>query len=285
MVMQKPFKPERDVTFRLYTRENRNWPDFLQINDKIALENSNFNASNPVRILIHGWMSTESQSAIPDIKDAYLQIGEYNCIIVDWKFGAYKTIGKSQKAGVETGKHIAKLYNFLRNQTGTNIKDLVVVGQSLGAHVAGATGRYLNGKVPVVVGLDPCFPAFPEMLAKTDGEYVMVFHTNGEHWGLRKPMGTADFYFNGGLTQPYCLNDNMGMCSHSLCVDYYVEALLNNDGFWGRKCKSVKEAVKSSCMGQLGLVSEDSNARPSPGIYSVITNELPPYAKGVDDLM
>lgn len=284
IVLQAPFQPERDVTFRLYTRKNREWPDFLSSDDKDKVLESNFNSDDPVRLLVHGWWSTESQSALRDIKDAYLDHGDYNCIIVDWKLGAYRTIGKAQKAGIETGKHVANFIQFLIKTTNIDMNNTVVVGQSLGAHVAGSTGRHLNGKLPMIVGLDPCFPSFDGMLTSTDAQYVLVLHTDGNHLGLRKRLGTADFYFNGGLSQPDCIGyDKIGICSHSLSVDYFVESLISEDGFWGRSCDSLKEAFKGKCFGELGKISEEPEERAKPGIYYVKTNKRKPYARGRED--
>jgi len=41
-----------------------------------------------------------------------------------------------------TGKRLAEFINFLRIDQGTNLKDVHIVGHSLGAHIAGAAGRF-----------------------------------------------------------------------------------------------------------------------------------------------
>lgn len=77
-----------------------------------------------------------------------------------------------------------------------SLKDLTLVGHSLGAHVAGYTAKLLNSteKIGSIIGLDPAAVFFefdqPEnRLSKTDAEYVQVIHTDIMKFGMAKPMG------------------------------------------------------------------------------------------------
>lgn len=105
--------------------------------------------------------------------------------------------------------------------------------------------------------LDPAKPAFTskgpgERVDKTDANTVQVIHTSSI--GLDEPIGDADFYPNGGITQPGCsrigkygsmpksislvgslvntLNSfSVPACSHSRAYEYYTESITNPTGF------------------------------------------------------
>lgn len=93
---------------------------------------------------------------------------------------------------------------------GMKIKDLIVVGHSLGAHAAGIAGKNVHcGKIPIIVGLDPAQPLFSKSntdrrLISSDADYVQVIHTTGGTISISYPCGHADFYPNSGTDQPGC---------------------------------------------------------------------------------
>lgn len=82
-----------------------------------------------------------------------------------------------------------------------SLSDLVVIGHSLGAHIAGLTGKKFttNGRIGAIVGLDPAAVLFnvnetEYRLAKTDANYVQVIHTDIEGggllaYGIGQPLG------------------------------------------------------------------------------------------------
>jgi len=64
--------------------------------------------------------------------------------------------------------------------------------------------------VRLQTGLDPAKPYFPEnkpqeRLSKDDAVFVDIVHTSSIILGQHRPIGTIDFYPNGGNTkQPDC---------------------------------------------------------------------------------
>lgn len=77
------FDCEERVTFRLYTPSNRVDPQELKIFRALhTISETNFDARRPTRIFIHGYNSWEK--LIVDFRDAYLMIGDFNFIVVDW---------------------------------------------------------------------------------------------------------------------------------------------------------------------------------------------------------
>lgn len=83
----------------------------------------------------------------------------------------------------------------------------MVKGHSLGAHIAGLTGKRIragpNGVVQVIFGLDPAGPLFNlnapnERLDANDAVYTEGVRTNVGGSGFLEPFCHTDFYPNGG---------------------------------------------------------------------------------------
>lgn len=80
-----------------------------------------------------------------------------------------------------------------------NLKDVTIIGHSLGAHIAGRAAKRLksDGKIGVIIGLDPASVGFDffeteKRLADFDAEYVQVIHTDGDKFGFSIPMGHGE---------------------------------------------------------------------------------------------
>ena len=78
--------------------------------------------------------------------------------------------------------------------------------------MAGFAGKALNGNLGQITGLDPAGPSFEggssqARLWRTDAQFVDVMHTDAGRLGMRQPCGNVDIYFNGGSSQPGCLQD------------------------------------------------------------------------------
>lgn len=84
------------------------------------------------------------------------------------------------------------------------LSEVHVIGHSLGAHIAGNIGRYFNGSLGRVTGLDPALPLFlpnsPDSLHRSAAVFVDVIHTDYPVFGDITPRGTVDFYPNFGHT-------------------------------------------------------------------------------------
>uniref|UniRef100_A0A1I8NWW3 Lipase domain-containing protein n=1 Tax=Stomoxys calcitrans TaxID=35570 RepID=A0A1I8NWW3_STOCA len=186
-----------DVKFYLYTRDNANTAQELFINNEDSVKKSHFEKSRPTRIIIHGWGGSYTSTPNKPIREAYLSKDNYNIISVDWN--AYSKLNYvSARAKVPVvGEDVAEFVDFLNAKFGMSFSNLVVIGHSLGAHVAGYCGkRVKRGTLAAIVGLDPAYPMYsyenPETrLASTDAKYVQTIQTNGNVKGFLKPIGTA----------------------------------------------------------------------------------------------
>lgn len=80
------FDVENDVVFRLYTREVSDSFNRLNASNSESISASAFDSKRPTKIFIHGYKSKEK--VIIRYKNAFLNIGNYNFIGVDWINGA-----------------------------------------------------------------------------------------------------------------------------------------------------------------------------------------------------
>lgn len=80
------FDIEKDLAFRLYTREDPIMYYVLRTNGAPAVHDTPFKPTRPTRIFVHGYKSKEK--VIKRYTDAYLGLGDFNFIAVDWIKGA-----------------------------------------------------------------------------------------------------------------------------------------------------------------------------------------------------
>lgn len=84
-VFSNAFNIEKDLTFRLYTRNNPEFYYALNANVQPFLETT-FDPQKPTIFFVHGFRSKEK--VIKRYSEAYLRLGDYNLIAVDWVEGA-----------------------------------------------------------------------------------------------------------------------------------------------------------------------------------------------------
>lgn len=209
----KRFNFRHDIIFELHSNTSEAEKLTLSHLDERVGRSANlktaFDYRRPTRIFIHGFLS--NRDTLDTYAQAYRKAGDYNFIAINWLAGAVTLSYKRARDRVRlVGESVARLIDYLVNEYGMDMNDLVLVGHSLGAHACGAAGRAVkNGRVAAIVGLDPALPCYghhhaAERLQQSDAEHVMVIHTNGGVFGLNAPLGHVDFYPNFGKNQPGC---------------------------------------------------------------------------------
>lgn len=146
------FSPYDDIFFHLYTPDNPNDPQFIQLGNASTLIDSNFNSTMPTRIVIHGWRP--NVRFIPMFIEAYFEKGNHavNLIIVNWLKGAETMLYNVARGRVKmVADRINKFIEFLVELGGMEYSDLTVIGHSLGAHMAGIGMRTLEHRTIDVV--------------------------------------------------------------------------------------------------------------------------------------
>lgn len=299
-------RSDRDkIQFLLWNRINGNTSQIIQPTPQF-LRNSSFSITSPVILLIHGWRSDGLWFG-EFYQAAYLKVGDYNIISVDW--GKLESINYIK--AVTLTKPVAEQTTVLVKA----LKDIGVfekihvVGHSLGAHVAGFLGQNVQkmglGKFQRITGLDPAEPGFglngpADRLDKTDAEFVDVMHTNsGFLWEgaltIKSPIGHVDFYPAGGAHQPGCsevclgkLCSNLdiddilrGGCSHGRANYYFRESILaladGENRFLAWSCNSWgKFVLGECCMGELALMGHWLNTSSTEGSYYMhVAKDIP----------
>ncbi len=123
----------------------------------------------------------------------------------------------------------------------TDLSQVHIIGFSLGAHVAGFTGKHFGGRIGRITGLDPAAPGFILLkphLANSDARFVDVLHTAGMPTSLDLPIGHADFYPNNlKFEMPGCEGHGIVQgqkCSHFRAVEYFTESIGRPNAFLAR---------------------------------------------------
>ncbi|XP_055599612.1 pancreatic triacylglycerol lipase-like [Uranotaenia lowii] len=283
------FDPLSEVVFRLHTRRNPVHPQLIQWNDHGSIQNSNFDPSHPTRFLIHGWVEGQDATLHWVIKDHYLRVGDFNVINVDWGAGA-QTINyaaaRNRVAGV--GMVVARVIQAIQAATGQHIDLINVIGFSLGAHAAGNAGKQMNGQLPAVIALDPAGPLFSfgqvDIFHHTDARYTEAIYTNAGLLAFNNPLADANFYPNGGRSQPGCTLDVAGVCAHNRVNELFAESVSTDNGFNSMRCLNHDEILSGRCTptgpyAKMG--GEPSNhGRGVEGVFYLRTNSAWPFARG-----
>lgn len=139
------FNVDQDVRFELYTMKNPFEGQFLELNNDAMVKNSNFNRRRPTRFIIHGWLSDET--FVTDFTEAFFNKGKHdvNVIAVNWRNGSSTWNYWSARQRVRpVAAHVAQFIDFMHKKGYFNIKDLTIIGHSLGAHISGIGKRKYN---------------------------------------------------------------------------------------------------------------------------------------------
>lgn len=193
------FDPMVDLVYRLFTVANPTTPQVITHNMD-TVRNSNWNSARPTRFLIHGWNGGNNINSSGSLRNAFLNNGDFNVVTVDWGAGGNTPnyLAARQRVGI-TGQAIATLINTLVQNGFTTHDRVNVVGHSLGAHVAGHTGKETNrlgGQLHAVFGTDAAGPLFninepATRLDIDDALYTENIHTDAGNLGFDQPITHA----------------------------------------------------------------------------------------------
>ncbi|XP_037825825.1 pancreatic triacylglycerol lipase-like [Lucilia sericata] len=271
------------VEYYLYTKSNPTSGEIITA-EADSINASNFNSSNPTRFVVHGWTQSWLSDMNIRIRDAWLSLGEYNIIIVDWARARSVDYYTSVLAIPGVGEQVANMVDYLASVYSMSLNTLHVIGFSLGSHVAGYCGKnVVTGQIRVIIGLDPSLPLFKyeepdKRLNNNDAYYVQSIHTNGGQLSFLEAIGRGAFYPNGGESQPGCILDVTGVCSHFRSYIYYAEAVAKNN-FGTIQCANYEDAVAKDCGNVFSSVRMGavSNADMVGGVFYVPVNSQSPY--------
>ena len=221
-------------------------------------------------------------------RNAFLNKGEYNVIVVDWERGANTPIYSTARNRVSNiGVVLAQFIDFL-NGRGLAFSRVDIIGHSLGAHIAGIAGKLVSrGRINAIVGLEPALLGFSadvpaERLHITDAIYVEVMYTDMGRISANYPIGHANFFPNFGRGQPGCGIDLTGSCGHSRSWQFYGETISHPNTFWATMCSGFIAIETGRCppAGPNQLMGGDPVNQGANGMYFLQTNSETPFGQG-----
>lgn len=124
------------VRFELFTRENQDAPQSLSPSNDSLLD-TNYDPNRPTRMFIHGWNSQGKLT--PRFTEAYFKKGNINVnvIAVNWRDLSDDDYVGARRRIDAVGLYVAQFIDYLVNRGNLKLKDFVLIGHSLGAHVSG----------------------------------------------------------------------------------------------------------------------------------------------------
>ncbi|XP_058702531.1 hepatic triacylglycerol lipase [Poecile atricapillus] len=273
----KKYQQNLETKFRLYT-DTAEGSCRLFVNQLETLDKCGFNASLPLVMIVHGW-------SVDGILESWIwkmaaalksQRNQMNVIVADWLTLAHQHYPIAVQNTRTTGQEIAQFVEWLEESVQFSRSNVHLIGYSLGAHVSGFAGSFINGtkKIGRITGLDPAGPLFEGMsptdrLSPDDANFVDAIHTfTKQHMGLsvgiKQPVAHFDFYPNGGTFQPGChilyVYNHIAQhgingiaqtvkCAHERSVHLFIDSLLHKDkqstAYW---CNDINTFNKGLCL-------------------------------------
>ncbi|KAI8434352.1 hypothetical protein MSG28_012417 [Choristoneura fumiferana] len=230
--------------YLLFTRRNSILPQTLTMNNANSITNSNFNANVPTIHTLTKWIAISSRLTGG---------GSLNLTTL-------QPLSVSQPWAVVWA-------SFFVSST------------SLGAHLVGNAGRELGGQVIRVTGLDPAGPLWNysrDRIGPSDGGYVECIHTDGGAvggLGIGTAICDADFFPNGGISQPGCVTN---LCNHNRAWELFAATVTYNH-LVGRRCATALQITWNTCTGASFHMGNDDLRKSGTGMYRLNTNRNYPY--------
>lgn len=176
---------------------------------------------------------------------------------------------------------------------------IILLGHSLGAHLAGQIGRELKNEsfyIPRITGLDPANPCFYMRnllrgLSAGDARFTDVVHTNPGTFGKKERIGDVDFYPTGSEDQEYVrgceprgwieidLFYKGSACSHRRAWQYYAESIVPGNEYNFLPTSCVLDDKTVNCDPENYPMGFAANASYKKGKFYLNANEECPYGQ------
>ncbi|XP_053697813.1 pancreatic triacylglycerol lipase-like [Sabethes cyaneus] len=276
-----------DVRFPVFNKPVREHPRFIDINDPDAVRQLGINPKGWIYFVTHGYIESGDRPWIQSFVNTFLENdpdGTATVVVIDWRKGSVppytQCVADIRLVGAIAAHAIHMLYQELGMK---NLDKVHVLGHSLGAHVCGYVGYYLQKdfglKLGRITGMDPAEPMFSDTdpivrLDSSDANFVDIVHTDATPWverwprpgglGMYQAIGHVDFYPNGGSNQVGC-NDPMEKfiskhedsffwgfqeffgCNHLRCHQLYTDSIPQRCPWVAIGCESWEKFLAGEC--------------------------------------
>ncbi|XP_061706209.1 lipase member I-like isoform X2 [Cydia pomonella] len=207
-------------------------------------------------------------------------------ILIDWSFLSFVPYEDAVSFVPCVSHEIRSFIENMMSAAKLNRNRLHLIGFDLGVHIVGIASRNSIARAAKITALDPAgdrWGAESLRLRATDAQLVEVIHTNGNGalgstaYGIGEPIGTLDFFPNGGDRQPGCgIFDNA--CHHKRAWQLFAGTVDTGGHLIAMKCQNMTQVNNNLCvmtpaaiMGTLALVKFNT------GLHRVNTGSIYPY--------
>lgn len=124
----------------------------LDITDTDNFHSTDYSSSKKSVFVIHGWQNNYTTYMSQTVKNAYLSATDVNVFVVDWSSVAKLDYFSARFSVATLGKVLGEMIYTMVHKDLLNLGLTNIVGHSLGAHIAGNTGKELGGNVSYIAG-------------------------------------------------------------------------------------------------------------------------------------
>ncbi|XP_047989447.1 endothelial lipase-like isoform X2 [Leguminivora glycinivorella] len=255
--------------------------DMIVENSEAGIVSLDLTGNEHVTIVVHGRESGIYTEFAIITADKQMIV-----ILVDWSSLSFAPYEDAVSYVPCVSNEIRSFIENMMAASKLNPNRLHLIGFDLGAHIVGIASRNSVARAVKITALDPAgdgWGADSQRLNATDAQLVEVIHTNGNGafgstaYGIGEPIGTLDFFPNGGDRQPGCRTlDNE--CHHKRAWQLFAGTVDAGGHLIAMKCLDMSQVSNDRCtmippavMGTLALVKFNT------GLHRVNTGSIYPY--------
>ncbi|XP_054285881.1 phospholipase A1-like [Macrosteles quadrilineatus] len=298
--MPKP--PDSSNTrIRLYKLDEANKMSWRaeDLSDGLQLfHDQSYNRNQPTMLIAHGWFQHAEDPVVVELMESIFKVKFYekmNIMVLDSPYFMDSPVSNvlyltTLLTKLEMlGESIADMFNGAIKEGLITADQINLVGLSLGAQLSGYVGRAVTGKIYSIVGLDPAGPGFDsrfqnwtklQHVSKSDAQFVHLYHTNSVTFGTNQRLGTADFEFNEGFSQPGCAMSIDPKCSHKRAFFIFIDIILGDNKLKALKCGTQADFKECKCRGQPEVILKYPVDTRAEGTYYLRTAPEAPFGLG-----
>lgn len=150
---------ESDLTFDpglikifYYSRKTKSGKE-ISIKNAKDVKQTDYSPSKNTFFITHGWVNDHRAPMCQKVKDAYLAAGDVNVFVVDWSLISFAEYALARNQVIQIGKIVADFISSMVSNKLLSLDKTTFIGHSLGAHIAGTTGKALNKKLGTIIGM------------------------------------------------------------------------------------------------------------------------------------
>lgn len=125
----------------------------VSIKNAQQVKQTDYSPSKNTIFITHGWVNNHQAPMCVKVREAYLAAGDVNVFVVDWSRIAFAEYVLARNQVKQIGKIIAGFISSMVSDKLLSLDKTTFVGHSLGAHIAGTTGKALNKELGTIIGI------------------------------------------------------------------------------------------------------------------------------------